>query len=186
LDGAAYLPDEGTMLSFCHLLEKHHLAPHVLFTINAGLAYQGLLPKTATVVGATIIAVLSLTKNSSGERDPEMQQTKTGNQWHFGMKAHIGVDADSGLVLSVMSAAANVNDVTLAGALVRECACSPGEDLHGGETASKGRNPHSKTIRIRLRCRHPKSIVSAQAAAGFCRPSLVVRSQTRKHQPRQS
>jgi transposase, IS5 family len=118
LDGAARLPDESTILRFRHLLEKHQLAPQVLATINAGLAHQGLLLKTGTVVDATIIAAPSSTKNSSGERDPEMHQTKKGNQWHFGMKAHIGVDADSGLVHSVVGTAANVNDVTQAGALV--------------------------------------------------------------------
>jgi IS5 family transposase len=70
------------------------------------------------VVDATLIAAPSSTKNSSGERDPEMHQTKKGNQWHFGMKAHIGVDADSGLVHTVVGTAANVNDVTQAHALV--------------------------------------------------------------------
>ena len=118
LDGAARLPDESTILRFRHLLEKHQLAPQVLATINAGLAHQGLLLKTGTVVDATIIAAPSSTKNSSGERDPEMHQTKKGNQWHFGMKAHIGVDADSGLVHTVVGTAANVNDVTQAHALV--------------------------------------------------------------------
>ncbi len=124
LDGAARLPDESTILRFGktpsprHLLEKHQLAPQVLATINAGLAHQGLLLKIGTVVDATIIAAPSSTKNCSGERDPEMHQTKKGNQWHFGMKAHIGVDADSGLVHTVIGTAANVNDVTQAGALV--------------------------------------------------------------------
>ena len=68
--------------------------------------------KNGTVVDATLIAAPSSTKNSTGERDPEMHQTKKGNQWHFGMKAHIGVDADSGLVHTVIGTAANVNDVT--------------------------------------------------------------------------
>ena len=118
LDGAARLPDESAILRFRHLLEKHRLAPQVLATINVGLAHQGLLLKPGTVVDATIIAAPSSTKNSSGERDPEMHQAKKGNQWHFGMKAHIGVDAGSGLVHSVVGTAANVNDVTQAGALV--------------------------------------------------------------------
>ncbi|MDP1045510.1 IS5/IS1182 family transposase, partial [Klebsiella pneumoniae] len=76
------------------LLEKHQLAPQVLATINSGLAQQGLMLRTGTVVDATIIAAPSSTKNKDGERDPEMHQTKKGNQWHFGMKAHIGADAD--------------------------------------------------------------------------------------------
>lgn len=127
LEGAARMPDETTILRFRHLLEKHELAPQVLGTINAGLAQHGLMLKTGTVVDATIIAAPSSTKNKSGERDPEMHQTKKGNQWHFGMKAHIGVDADSGLVHTVIGTAANVNDVTQAGAL-----------LHGQETVAFG------------------------------------------------
>ena len=103
---------------FRHLLNKHELAPKVLATINATLAQQGLMLKTGTVVDATIIAAPSSTKNKDGERDPEMHQTKKGNQWHFGMKAHIGVDAESGLVHSVVGTAANVNDVTQAGKLL--------------------------------------------------------------------
>ena len=80
--------------------------------INAKLAACGLLLRSGTVVDATLIAAPSSTKNSSGERDSEMHQTKKGNQWHFGMKAQIGVDAESGLVHTVIGTAANVNDVT--------------------------------------------------------------------------
>lgn len=123
LEGAARMPDETTILRFRHLLEKHELAPKIMAVINAGLAQQGLMLKTGTVVDATIIAAPSSTKNKSGERDPEMHQTKKGNQWHFGMKAHIGVDAESGLVHTVIGTAANVNDVTQATQL-----------LHGQET----------------------------------------------------
>ncbi len=127
LEGAARIPDETTILRFRRLLEKNELAPKLLATINAGLAQHGLMLKTGTVVDATIIAAPSSTKNKTGERDPEMHQTKKGNQWHFGMKAHIGVDAESGLVHTVIGTAANVNDVTQAGAL-----------LHGQETAAFG------------------------------------------------
>ena len=118
LAGAARLPDETTILRFRHLLERHQIAPQVLAAINAGLARQGLLLKTGTVVDASIIAAPSSTKNKDGQRDPEMHQTKKGNQWHHGMKAHIGVDADSGLVHTVIGTAANVNDVTQAAALL--------------------------------------------------------------------
>jgi IS5 family transposase len=127
LEGVARMPDETTILRFRHLLEKHQLAPQVLATINTGLAQQGLLLKSGTVVGATLIAAPSSTKNKDGERDPEMHQTKKGNQWHFGMKAHIGVDAESGLVHTVIGTAANVNDVTQAAGL-----------LHGEETDAWG------------------------------------------------
>ena len=116
--GEDNLPDESTILRFRHLLEAHDLSLQILATVNATLAAKGLLLKSGTVVDATLIAAPSSTKNSSGERDPEMHQTKKGNQWHFGMKAHIGVDADSGLVHTVVGTAANVNDVTQAHALV--------------------------------------------------------------------
>jgi len=116
--GEDNLPDESTILRFRHLLEAHNLSLQILATVNATLAAKGLLLKSGTVVDATLIAAPSSTKNSSGERDPEMHQTKKGNQWHFGMKAHIGVDADSGLVHTVVGTAANINDVTQAHALV--------------------------------------------------------------------
>ncbi len=111
------MPDETTILRSHQLLEKHQLAPQVLVAINTRLAQQGLMLKTGTIVDATIIAAPSSTKNKEGERDPEMHQTKKGNQWHFGMKAHIGVDAESGVVHTVIGTAANVNDVTQAAKL---------------------------------------------------------------------
>lgn len=128
LDGGLdRLPDESTILRFRHLLEKNNLAPDMLRVVNDLLSHKGLLLKTGTAVDATLINAPSSTKNASGERDPEMHQTKKGNQWYFGMKAHIGVDADSGLVHSVITTAANVNDVTQANAL-----------LHGQEVEAYG------------------------------------------------
>ena len=124
LGGMNRLPDRVSILRFRHLLERHDLAPQMLKAVNATLAAQGLLLKEGTAIDATLIAAPSSTKNSTGTRDPEMHQTKKGNQWHFGMKAHIGVDADSGLVHTVVGTAANVNDVTQAHALV-----------HGDESA---------------------------------------------------
>ena len=112
--GMTRLPDESTILRFRHMLEAHGLGQQILATVNAKLIDRGLMLKTGTVVDATLIAAPSSTKNDKGERDPEMHQTKKGNQWHFGMKAHIGVDADSGLVHTVVGTAANVNDVTQA------------------------------------------------------------------------
>ena len=91
LDGVLdRLPDESTILRFRHLLEKNNLAPDMLRVVNDLLSYKGLLLKTGTAVDATLINAPSSTKNASGERDPEMHQTKKGNQWYFGMKAHIG------------------------------------------------------------------------------------------------
>ena len=114
------MPDVFTILRFRHLLEKHNLSVQLLAAINTTLATKGLMLKTGTVVDATLIAAPSSTKNSSGERDPEIHQTKKANQWHFGSDgdesepgtAHIGVDAQSGLVHTVIGTAANVNDVT--------------------------------------------------------------------------
>ena len=117
------LPDESTILRFRHLLEKHKLADQILATVNDLLQRKGLMLKAGTVVDATLIAAPSSTKNKTGERDPDMHQTKKGNQWHFGMKAHIGVDADSGMVHTVRGTAANVNDVVEGNSL-----------LHGEET----------------------------------------------------
>ena len=118
LSSVERIPDRVSILRFRHLLEEHQLAPQILAVVNATLADKGLMLRQGTVVDATLIAAPSSTKNQDGERDPEMHQTKKGNQWHFGMKAHIGVDADSGLVHTVVGMAANVNDVTQASALV--------------------------------------------------------------------
>jgi IS5 family transposase len=116
--GEDHLPDESTILRFRHLLEANHLSVQILATVNATLTAKGLLLKQGTVVDATLIAAPTSTKNSTGTRDPEMHQTKKGNQWYHGMKAHIGSDADSGLVHSVASTAANAHDVTQAHALL--------------------------------------------------------------------
>ena len=117
------LPDESTILRFRHRLEKHKLADGILATVNDVLSRQGLLLKEGSAVDATLIAAPSSTKNKSGKRDPEMHSSKKGNQWYFGMKAHIGVDADSGLVHTVRGTAGHVADVTEGNAL-----------LHGEET----------------------------------------------------
>src|SRR5690606_1981461 len=112
LSGLDNIPDETTILNFRRLLETHDLAPKILERVNAHLARKGQSLRAGTIVDATIIAAPSSTKNKDGERDPEMHQTKKGNQWHFGMKAHIGVDDESGLVHHVECTAANVADVT--------------------------------------------------------------------------
>jgi IS5 family transposase len=120
-------PDATTLLKFRRLLEEKNLTAAIFEAINAHLADRGLLMRQGTIVDATLIAAPSSTKNTTGERDPEMHQTKKGNQWHFGMKAHVGADADSGFVHTVVGTAANVNDVTQAHAL-----------LHGQETDAFG------------------------------------------------
>ena len=120
--GAAPAPDETTICRFRHLLEKHDLCGMMLDAVNIHLEAKGIKIATGTIVDATIIHAPSSTKNASGERDPEMHQTKKGNQWYFGLKAHIGVDAKQGTVHSVVTTAANVAD----------CRVLP-ELLHGEE-----------------------------------------------------
>ena len=106
------IPDETIILNFRRLLEKHELAAGILAVINGYLGDRGLSLRQGTIVDATLINVPSSTKNKDGKRDPEMHQTKKGNQYYFGMKAHIGVDDESGLVHSVVGTAAKVAEVT--------------------------------------------------------------------------
>lgn len=121
------VPDETTILNFRHLLEKHHLAQALFDCVKDLLTARGLLLMEGTLVDATLIDAPSSTKNNEGRRDPEMHSTKKGDQWYFGMKAHIGVDANSGLVHTVVGTAANAHDVTQAADL-----------LHGEETYALG------------------------------------------------
>jgi IS5 family transposase len=120
-------PDATTLLKFRRLLETHQLTESIFDAINAHLAEKGLFLREGTIVDATLIAAAPSTKNKEGKRDSEMHQARKGNQWHFGMKAHIGVDAQSGLVHTLIGTAANVHDITQAQAL-----------LHGGETDAFG------------------------------------------------
>jgi IS5 family transposase len=114
LGGLDVIPDETTILNFRRLLERHDLARQLLFKVNADLSRKGLSLRGGTIVDATIIAAPSSTKNQKGERDAQMHQTNKGNQYYFGMKAHIGVDDESGLVHHVECTAANAADITQA------------------------------------------------------------------------
>ena len=109
--GSETVPDATTLLKFRHLLEAHDLTRAIFGQINALLQERGILMREGTIVDATIIAAPSSTKNQAKERDPEMHQAKKGNEWHFGMKAHIGVDLCSGVVHSLTGTAANVADI---------------------------------------------------------------------------
>lgn len=117
------IPDETTILAFRHLLEEKDLGAQIFETVKAHLKANGMAMKKGTIIDATIIAAPSSTKNEKRERDPEMHQACKGKQWHFGMKVHIGVDSESGLIHSVETTAANVHDLTPAAEL-----------LHGEET----------------------------------------------------
>lgn len=126
------IPDETTILNLRHLLEKHGIAAEALEAVNLLLQDQGMTVRKGTIVDATIIEAPSSTKNATGTRDPEMHQTKKGNQYHFGMKAHIGVDM-TGLVHTVVGTAANVHDVTQAHALLHG-----DEDMVLGDAGYRG------------------------------------------------
>jgi IS5 family transposase len=106
------VPDATTLLKFRRLLETHDLCKGLFAAINADLTARGLLLREGTLVDATLIAAPSSTKNREKKRDPEMHQTRKGQQWYFGMKAHIGADRDSKLVHTVVVTAANVADIT--------------------------------------------------------------------------
>ena len=121
------LPDESTILRFRHRLEKHKLAERILVTVNELLIERDLLLKAGTAVDATLIAAPTSTKNKDHSRDPEMHSSKKGNRWYFGMKAHIGVDAESGLVHTVRGTSGHVSDIAEANSL-----------LHGEESIAFG------------------------------------------------
>ena len=112
------LPDETTILNFRHLLEKHNLGKKLFKKMNQSLNRHGLLLREGSIVDATIIEAPTSTKNKKKQRDPEMHQTKKGNEWHFGMKCHIGVDDSLGLIHSLATTAANVHDIVPAGELL--------------------------------------------------------------------
>ena len=134
------MPDESTILRLRHLLEQHDLAITIFAEVNAVLSENGLPMKRGTVVDAMLIAAPSSTKNENKKRDPEMAQTRKGNQWYFGMKAHIEVDAESGLIHSVGCSTAKVADNTM----MKDC-------LHGEETLvleDRGLSPEESHHRV--------------------------------------
>ena len=125
--GREPVPDETTILNFRHLLERHDLGRLLFDRVNEHLAARGLKVAGGTIVDATIIAAPSSTKNAAKARDPEMHQTRKGQQWYFGMKLHIGVDSKTKLIHAMETTAANVHDAKVLGAL-----------LHGDETRVYG------------------------------------------------
>ncbi len=121
--GREPVPDETTVCKFRHLLEEHGLGGQMLKTVNLYLQSQGVRITTGTIVDATILHAPSSTKNREQKRDPEMHQTKKGNQWYFGMKAHVGVDSKTKLIHTALVTAAHVADASVLPEL-----------LHGEET----------------------------------------------------
>jgi len=158
------VPDATTLLRFRHLLEQHALTQRIFEEINASLAEQGLFMREGTIVDATIVAAAPSTKNQARQRDPEMKQTRKGNQWYFGLKAHIGVDAATGLTHSVTATSANVADVTMAGHLVRD----DDERVYGdagirrcglhrhGEVPGRREGRSKRPVLCRRQTRHPQ------------------------------
>jgi IS5 family transposase len=144
--GHAPVPDETTICKFRHLLERHSLGKTLFEEVNAHLRESGVKIAGGTMVDATIIAAPSSTKNKTKERDPEMHQTKKGNQWHFGMKAHIGVDSASKLVHTLVTTAANVHDSTVLGDLLHgEETCVWGDSAYTGKSSvMREKAPHAR------------------------------------------
>ena len=141
--GMAPAPDETTVLRFRHLLEEHDLGGRMLEVVNVPLEAKGIRIQTGTIADATILHAPSSTKNASGERDPEMHQTKKGNQWYCGLKAHIGVDAKEGHVHTVATSAANVADMHM-----RPTCCMARSARCGATPATRAR-PRRSSKRLR-------------------------------------
>jgi transposase, IS5 family len=139
--GREPVPDETTMCRFRHLLEAQDLGRRLFDEVPRHLAEKGLKIATGTIVDATIIAAPSSTKNAHKARDPEMHQTKKGNQWYFGMKAHFGVDSRAKLIHAVAATAANVADSTVLPEL-----------LHGRETRVWGDQAYRGQRAVIRRC----------------------------------
>jgi IS5 family transposase len=151
------VPDATTLLKFRHLLEEHNIAKVFFDAIARALEERGHMMRGGTIVDATIISAPSSTKNRKKERDPQMHQTKKGNEWYFGMKCHAGVDAGSGYVHSLETTGANVHDITVAEHLI----CEDDEVVYGDsgyigmEKREEVKNsPHLSRIEYRINRRY--------------------------------
>ena len=159
------VPDATTLLHFRHLLEKHQLGRKLLESQGEIFEEQGWIMRGGTIVDATIIAAPSSTKNADGARDPEMRQTKKGNQWYFGMKAHIGVDAVTGYVHSVTATAASVHDLDQIAHLVRaddEVVYADAGYQGAERRPDVADNPHLSKVEYRIAARKSKLAAMAQ------------------------
>ncbi len=143
--GREPVPDETTVCKFRHLIEQHQLGQHLLSAVNTHLQHRGLKVATGTMVDATIISAPASTKNRDGKRDPEMCQTKKGNPWYFGMKAHIGVDSRTKLIHSVFTTPANTHDSQVLPYL-----------LHGKETRVWGDSAYTGQTEV-IRAQAPRA-----------------------------
>ena len=149
-------PDETTVCKFRHLLEKHKLGESIFTAVNAYLRKNGVKISTGTIVDATIISAPSSTKNANKERDPEMHQTKKGNQWHFGMKAHIGIDSRQRTIHTIKATAANVHDSKVLSDL-----------LHGKERRVYGDSAYRGQREVmRNKAKHARDFTNARSYRG--------------------
>ena len=151
--GREAAPDETTVCKFRHLIEKHKLGEQIFAAVNSFLRKNGVKVSTGTIVDATIISAPSSTKNAEKQRDPEMHQTKKGNQWHFGMKAHIGVDSRTRTIHTIVATAANVHDSKILGDL-----------LHGKERRVYGDSAYRGQREVlRARAKHARDFTNRRA-----------------------
>lgn len=151
--GCEAVPDETTVCKFRHLLEKHKLGEGLFAAVNAHLRKAGIRISTGTIVDATIISAPSSTKNADKKRDPEMHQTKKGNAWHFGMKAHIGVDSRTRTIHTIRASAANVHDSRLLAEL-----------LHGKERRVYGDSAYrGQRDVMRVHAKHARDFTNRRA-----------------------
>lgn len=163
------VPDATTLLKFRHLLEAHGIGEAIFNDIKQALDHAGLIMHGGTIVDATLIAAPSSTKNAKGERDPEMHQTKKGNQWYFGMKVHIGTDAGTGCVHTVTATPANIHDVDEAPNLLR-----PDDDVMYGDSGYLGiesrpeiqEDEHFRAMEFRV-AKRPSSLKMTDIYQGF-------------------
>jgi len=157
------VPDETTVCKFRHLLEQHQLGEKILGTINLHLQARGVRITTGTIVDATILHAPTSTKNREQQRDPEMHQTKKGNQWFFGMKAHVGVDSKTNIIHTAVATAANVADSTVLPDL-----------LHGEETRVWGDQAYRGKTQVIKECAPGRKTTRTVATA--IRTGLTKRS----------
>ena len=160
--GREAAPDETTICKFRHLIEEHALGKEILASVNAHLQAKGVAIGTGTIVDATIIAAPSSTKNADGTRDPEMHQVKKGNQWHFGMKAHLGVDSLEKIIHTVVATPANVHDSQVIGQLLhgKETKVWGDSAYQGQKQAIKAAAPHAQDMTHRRGSRgHPLTAI---------------------------
>ena len=149
-------PDATTLCNFRAIIKANELDKEIFYEVNEKLDANGIICRGGTIMDSTHIAAPSSTKNSTGERDPEMHSAKKGNQWHFGMKVHIGVDAMTGYVHTVVATSANVHDVTVASQLIR-----PDDHVVYGDSGYLGvqkrdevvNDEHLSQVEYRINCR---------------------------------